>query len=76
MMQGHPKIELQESPDALAVIIGSVILDDLQEEDDIDHQVDELLRSHASEIESGDLDVETLRRKFRQQIARERGFVL
>lgn len=76
MMEDHPKVTLQENPDAVAVAIGSVILDDLQEEDDIDREVDDLLRRHASDIESGDLDVETLRLKFRRQIARERGFVL
>ena len=76
MMQAHPKVTLEETPEAVAVEIGSVILDDLREEDDIDREVDELLRAHAGDIESQDMDVETLRLKFRQQIARDRGFVL
>jgi hypothetical protein len=58
------------------VIVGSVILDDLQEEDDIDREVDDLIRQHASDINAEDLDVEMLRRKFRLEIARRRGVVL
>ena len=76
MLEAHPQVHLQESADAVRVTIGSVILDDLQEEDDIDAEVDELLRQHSSDIDSQDLDVESLRRKFRQEIARRRGFVL
>jgi hypothetical protein len=76
MMQQHEGIHLNEDETALRVIVGSVILDDLQEEDDIDREVDELIRQHSAEIDAGDLDVETLRRKFRSEIARRRGVVL
>lgn len=76
MLESHPMVHLQAGPDPLRVAIGSVILDDLREEDSIDAEADDLLRQHAREIDSQDLDVETLRRKFRQQIARQRGFVL
>jgi hypothetical protein len=72
----HPSVTLAESETALAVEIGSVILDDLQEEDDIDAEAEALLRKHAADIEAQDLDVEALRLKFRRQIARQRGFVL
>ena len=76
MMLDHDGINLNEDETALRVIVGSVILDDLQEEDDIDREVDDLIRQHASDINAEDLDVETLRRKFRLEIARRRGVVL
>jgi hypothetical protein len=76
MMLDHDGINLNEDETALRVIVGSVILDDLQEEDDIDREVDDLIRQHAADINAEDLDVETLRRKFRYEIARRRGVVL
>ena len=76
MMAAHEKIHLNEDETALKVIIGGVILDDLEEEDDIDREVDELLRKHAGDIEQGDIDVDVLRKKFRTEIARRRGVVL
>ena len=76
MMREHEGIQLKEDETALRVIVGSVILDDLQEEDDIDREVDDLIRQHASDINAEDLDVEMLRRKFRLEIARRRGVVL
>ena len=76
MMQDHPKIELQDRPEPIRVTVGSVILDDLREEDAIDDEVDSLLQQHAREIDAESMDHETLRRKFREQIARQRGFTL
>lgn len=76
MMDEHPRVHLQAEPKALQVVVGSVLLDDLREEEDIEDEVDDLLRRHGREIEQGDLDVESLRQKFRREIARRRGFVL
>ncbi len=76
MLDEHPGVTLQEREEALRVAVGSVILDDLEEEDDIDREVDALLNEHAREIDSQSMDHETLRRKFRDEIARRRGFTL
>jgi hypothetical protein len=76
MMRDHGGVNLNEEEAALRVIVGGVILDDLEEEEDIDREVDALIRQHASDIDRGDLDVEVLRRKFRSEIARRRGVVL
>jgi hypothetical protein len=76
MFDDHAGIHLNEDPTALRVAVGSVILDDLREEEDIDREVDELIRQHSSDIDQEDLDVELLRRKFRAEIARRRGVVL
>ena len=76
MRADHDKVHLNEDETALKVVVGGVILDDLEEEDDIDREVDDLLRKHARDIEQGDIDVEVLRRKFRSEIARRRGVIL
>jgi len=76
MLDEHEGIELKEDETALRVIVGGVILDDLEEEDDIDREVDELISKHASDINQGDLDVDMLRKKFRSEIARQRGVIL
>ena len=76
MMVAHDKIHLNEDETALKVVVGSVILDDLEEEDDIEREVDELLRKHARDIDQEDIDVEVLRKKFRTEIAKRRGVVL
>ena len=76
MMKEHPGVTLNQEEAAVRVAVGGVILDDLEEEDDIDREVDTLLRQHAADIDRGDLDVEVLRRKFRSEIARRRGVVL
>lgn len=76
MMAAHDKIHLNEDQTALKVVVGSVILDDLEEEDDIEREVDALLQKHARDIDQEDIDVEVLRKKFRTQIAKQRGVVL
>jgi hypothetical protein len=76
MMAAHAQVHLNEDANALKVAIGGVILDDLEEEDDIDREVDELVRKHARDIDEGDIDVDLLRKKFRSEIARRRGVIL
>lgn len=76
MLEDDPKVHLQERAEAVRVVVGSVILDDLAEEDEIDAEVDALLQKHSADIDRESMDHETLRKKFREQIARERGFVL
>jgi hypothetical protein len=76
MMAEHPKVHLESSEDALRVAIGSVILDDLKEEEEIDAEVDALMSAHAREMEQADMDAHSLRMKFKQQIAKQRGFTL
>lgn len=76
MLGEQDGITLNEDETALRVVIGGVILDDLEEEDDIDREVDALIQKHSSDINQGDLDVDMLRRKFRSEIARRRGVIL
>ena len=76
MLHEHPDISLESEDNAVRVAVGSAILDNLKEEDDIDAEVDELLDQHASAIDTQEMNVADLRIKFRTQIAKERGFIL
>jgi len=76
MLREDPRVELLASENAIRVAVGSAIRDDLQEEDEIDHEVEKLLSRHAREIEKEDMDLIELRLKFKKQIAKQRGFII
>lgn len=76
MMKSHPKVHLQAADDALRVAIGSVITDDLREEEDIEAEVDELVAQNARIMDQQGIDPFAMRQKFKREIAKRRGFVL
>lgn len=76
MLREHPEIHLESGEDALRIAIGSVILDDLEEEADIDREVDALLAQHSRQMQQADMDPHEMRTKFKRQIAKQRGFTL
>lgn len=76
MLRKDGQVDFLAGEDAIRVAIGSAILDDLEEEDEIDREVDRLLREHAAAIDEADMDVVALRRKFKGEIARKRGFII
>jgi len=59
--------------DAVNAVAGA-IFEDLEEEDDIDAEVDRMLEEHQLQIDRENMDAELIRRKFKDQIARKRGF--
>ena len=71
-----PGVTFLASEDAVRVAIGSAILDDLEEEDEIEREVDDLLREHSAAIDQEDMDVGSLRKRFKGEIARKRGFII
>lgn len=76
MMAAHPAVELVAPPDAVRVAVGSSIQSNLEAEEEIDREVDALMREHARQIDQQDMDADSLRHRFKQQIARQRGFTL
>ena len=76
MIRDHQKSHLQAPEDAVRVAVGSAILDDLREEEDIEREADALIAEHSREMEKADMDVHTMRQKFKQQTAKQRGFQL
>jgi hypothetical protein len=76
LLRRETEVTLTAGEDAVRVAVGSAILDNLEEEDEIDREVEEILRRHADEIEKGDMDLGRLRQKFKTEVARRRGFTL
>jgi len=76
LLREDPGVEFIAGEDAVRVAIGSAILDDLDEEDEIEREVDELLKEHEEAIDSEDMDVGALRKRFKGELARKRGFIV
>jgi hypothetical protein len=76
MIKSHPRLQPQAGDDHLRVVIGSVITDDLREEEDIEAEVDELIAQNAKVMEQQGIDPFAMRQKFKREIAKRRGFVL
>ena len=56
--------------------IADTIFANMREEEAIDAEVDELLAKHKHEIRGMEMDVGDLRRKFKREVARKRGFTI
>lgn len=76
LLKSHPRIHPQTNDDDLRVVLGSILRDNLEEEDAIEREVDDLMEQNRREIERQGLDPHALRLKFKREIAKRRGFVL
>jgi hypothetical protein len=76
MMQEDPQIHLASNVDTVWKTVADSIFSDMREEEAIDAEVDELIAKHQSEIQVMEMDVGDLRRKFKREVARKRGFTL
>ncbi len=76
MIQENPKVHITSNIDAVDKTIADTIFANMREEDDIEQEVDILLRQHRAEIQVLEMDLIDLRRKFKREVAKRRGFVL
>jgi hypothetical protein len=76
MIQEHPKVHITSSVDTVRKTAADAIFANMRAEDEIEAEVDELLRRHRSEIQVMEMDMTELRRKFKREVAKRRGFVL
>ncbi|MBD3221854.1 DUF507 family protein [bacterium] len=76
MMQENGQVHLTAHVDTVWKSIADTIFANMREEEEIEAEVDKLLEQHASQIRTQELDVGELRRKFKREVARKRGFVL
>ena len=76
MIQEHGQIHIIGDPDLIVRAADNVIFDNMVEEDEIDTEVDELLKQNYNEIKAMEMDVGALRNKMKREIARKRGFTL
>ncbi|MFO7653802.1 MAG: DUF507 family protein [Candidatus Krumholzibacteriia bacterium] len=76
MMQESSRVHLTANPDLAYRAIADAIFANMQAEDEIEDEVEKLLREHRGEIQTLEMDMGALRQKFKREIARKRGFVL
>ncbi|MBI3585462.1 MAG: DUF507 family protein [Nitrospinae bacterium] len=56
--------------------VGKIIIDELMQEDKLNDEVKELLKSHETELDKGNIDYRRMFQMVKQKLARERGMVL
>ncbi len=76
MIQEHGQIHIIGDPDLITRAVDDVIFENMREEDDIDAEVDELLKQNYNEIKAMEMDVGALRNKMKRELARKHGFTL
>jgi hypothetical protein len=76
LIQEHPKVHIVSNVETVHKTIGNTIFANMREEDEIETEVDELLRTHKAEIQVMEMDLTDLRRKFKREVAKRRGFAL
>lgn len=74
MLDADPEATLLTNRQDAVNAVAGAIFEDLEEEDDIDAEVDRMLEEHQLQIDRENMDAELIRRKFKDQIARKRGF--
>jgi hypothetical protein len=76
LIQEHSKVHLASNVETVHKTIADTIFANMREEDEIEAEVDDLLRVHKAEIQVMEMDFTDLRRKFKREVAKRRGFVL
>lgn len=76
LMQESPLIHLTTNVDTVWKTVADTIFANMREEESIDQEVEALLARHKYEIQGLEMDVAELRRKFKREVARRRGFTL
>jgi hypothetical protein len=76
LIQEHPKVHITSNVETVHKTIADTIFANMRQEDEIEAEVDDLLRQHRAEIQVMEMDLTELRRKFKREVAKRRGFVL
>ncbi len=76
MVQDHALIHLASNVETVWKTVADTIFANMREEEEIDGEVEALLAKHKGEIQGLEMDVADLRRKFKREVARKRGFTL
>ncbi len=69
-------IEIDCAKEKIVDSIGKIIIDELMQEDKLNDEVKELLKSHETELDKGNIDYRRMFQMVKQKLARERGIVL
>lgn len=76
MMQEDGKIHLTSHVETVWKTVADSIFANMREDEAIEEEVDKLIEQHRGEIRTMEMDVGDLRRKFKREVARKRGFIL
>ena len=76
MIQDHKEVHIISNEDLVVRAVADTIYENIVEEDEIDDEVDALLKQNYNEIKAMEMDVGALRQKMKREIARKRGFTL
>lgn len=76
MMQETGGIHLASNVETVWKTVADTIYANMRAEQEIDDEVDTLIEKHRREIRGQEMDVGDLRRKFKRELARKRGFTL
>ena len=76
MIQEQGQIHIIANEDLVVRAAADTIYENILAEDEIDNEVDDLLKENYNEIKAMEMDVGALRQKMKREIARKRGFVL
>lgn len=75
-LAGRPDTRLLDRGDVVELAIGRAIVQELRLEDELDDEVEKVLKSYQNEIRVQNMDMSVLRMKIKNQLAREKGIVL
>lgn len=75
-LQRDKRVQLQVPPDQLEREVRKIFLDDLRREDALMEEVEQIIQAHRHKMVGKNIDLQVLRRKIRDQLARERRIVL
>lgn len=76
MIERTPEVHIQTNPDLVYRVIADTFFDDMRAEEEIDAEVDALLKTHTTEIRAMDMDYGALRAKMKRELCKKKGFVL
>ena len=76
MIQEHPEIHILANADLVDRAAFDAIWENMQTEQEIDDQVEELLKQNYNEIRAMEMDVGALRNKMKRELARKKNFTL
>jgi hypothetical protein len=75
-MERRGDVEFLDRADVVALAVARAIALELKQEDDLDDEVEKMLKDYQNQIRGQNMDLMLLRQKIKAQLARERGIVL
>ncbi|HEX7880683.1 MAG TPA: DUF507 family protein [Candidatus Eisenbacteria bacterium] len=75
-MEKRGDVEFIDRPEVVALAVARAVTQELKQEDDLDDEVEKVLKDYQNQIRGQNMDLMLLRQKIKMQLARERGIVL